>query len=136
MNLQERRDATEGTANRFLGHAFAFGRYDCGKMLIAHLRNMRHRPTIGPGGTWTSALGLKRFLARHGGSGAACLDGWGLIRIPPAAALIGDIVQVPGETEFGAFGISGGNGLLLGYHQDVEGVAWLRPSAFIAAWRV
>ena len=136
MNILERRDATQRTMDRFVGRPFAWGKYDCGKMLISHLREMNHRPTIGVGGTWCTPLGLKRFLARKGGSGAACLDGWGLPRIAPAEAWIGDVIEMPGEPPFGAFGVSIGNGRALAYYEEAEGAAVIQPLQFIAAWRL
>lgn len=136
MILIERRDATLRTMERFVGPAFDWGKYDCGKMLIAHLREMGHRPRIGAGGTWKTPLGLKRFLASHGGSGAACLDGWGLMRIAPAMAIVGDILEMPGEPPFGAFGICVGNARVMAYHEDTEGAAIIQPTDYVAAWRV
>ena len=134
MNLSERRDAVEATLARFAGRPFAFGVCDCGLMVIAHLKAMGW--PIRTGGTWKTALGLKRFLRRHGGSGAACIDGWGVPRIAPAMALIGDVVELPGETEFGSFGVAIGNGRVLAFHQDVDGAAILQPNdPPLAAWR-
>jgi hypothetical protein len=45
MNLIERRDATLRTWKKFDGHPFAWGKYDCGKLVISHLREMGHRPS-------------------------------------------------------------------------------------------
>jgi hypothetical protein len=136
VNLVERRDITERSIAAFAGKPLAHGSIDCGKLVIRHLRNMGHRPLIGPGGTWRNKAGLLRFLRRHGGSGAACLDGWGLPRIPPAAAIIGDILELPGEPPFSAFGIATGNGSVAAYHEDSDLLVYQRPSQFIAAWRV
>lgn len=137
MDLAARRDATRRTVERFAGHPFAWGQYDCGKMVIAHLRMMGRRPVLGPGGSWKSAIGLTRFLRRHGGSGAACLDEWmPHSRIIPAQAIIGDIVEMPGEEPFGAFGVCVGNGRVLAYHEDAEAAAIIQPGQYLAAWRV
>lgn len=137
MNLNKRRDATQQTLNRFVGQPFAIGRFDCGKMVISHLRAMGRRPRIGPGGTWQSMMGLHRFLRRHGGSGAACLDGWlPHSRISGASAIIGDIVQIPGEEPVGAFGVCVGNGRVLAYHEDAEGAAIIQPLQYLSAWRI
>lgn len=134
MNLAERRDATAKTLEAFAGKDFAFGQCDCGLMVIAHLKAMGWN--IKTGGAWKTALGLKRFLRRHGGTGSACIDGWGVPRIPPAAAVIGDIVEMEGETEFGSFGVAVGNGRVLAFHQDVIGAAIIQPvSPPLAAWR-
>ncbi len=124
---------TAATIDAFAPHAFAFGKHDCGKMVIGHLKAMGWK--ICTGGTWSTAIGLKRFLRRHGGSGAACIDGWGVPRIGAAYAIIGDIVEMAGEPPFGAFGVCVGNGRVLAYHEDAAGAAILQPSHLLAAWR-
>ena len=137
MDLAARRDATRRTVERFAGHPFAWGQYDCGKMVIAHLRMMGRRPVLGPGGSWKSAVGLARFLRRHGGSGAACLDEWmPHSRIIPAQAIIGDVVEMPGDSVGGTFGVCVGNGRVLAYHEDAEAAAIIQPGQYLAAWRV
>ncbi|MAN12108.1 MAG: hypothetical protein CMN63_06805 [Sphingobium sp.] len=137
MDLAARRDATRRTVERFAGHPFAWGQYDCGKMVIAHLRLMGRRPVLGPGGSWKSAVGLARFLRRHGGSGAACLDEWmPHSRIIPAQAIIGDVVEMPGDSVGGTFGVCVGNGRVLAYHEDAEAAAIIQPGQYLAAWRV
>lgn len=133
--MVKRAEATRATLDRYAGKPLIFGKDDCGKMLISHLREMGHRPLIGPGGTWKSLLGLRRFLARHGGSGADCLDQWGLLRITPASAVVGDIIEMPGEPPFGAFGVCLGNGRVLAWHEDAEGAAVIQPLQYVAAWR-
>ena len=49
----------------------------------------------------------------------------------PAAAVVGDIVELPGEPPFGALSVAVGNGRVLGYHQDAEGAEILQPTAFL-----
>lgn len=133
--ITDRRNATETTLNAFVGRPFEFGKYDCGLMVIDHVKRMGH--SISVGFTWSNAVGLKRFLNRNGGSGAACLDGWGLPRIPPAFAMMGDVVEIVGEPPFGAFGICIGNGRILAYHEDAEGACIIQPTdAPLNAWRL
>lgn len=135
MNLAERAEVTRSTLDRFAGKPFEFGVCDCGLLVISHLKAMGWK--IRTGGTWKSALALKRFLRRHGGTGAACIDGWGLPRIAPAMAIVGDIVEMQGETEFGSFGVCVGNGRVMAFHEDAEGVAIIQPTGLpiLSAWR-
>ncbi|MED5546134.1 MAG: hypothetical protein VYD90_12865 [Pseudomonadota bacterium] len=135
MNLVERVEVVNATIERFAGQPFEFGACDCGKMVIAHLKAMGWK--VRTGGTWKSALGLKRWLRKNGGTGAACIDGWGIPRIPPAARIVGDIVELEGETDFGSFGIAVGNGRVLAFHEDVIGAAIIQPKGLPikAAWR-
>lgn len=137
--MVRRGEAAQATFDQFIGKPLRYGRFDCGKMVIAHLRRMGHRPRIGAKGTWKSLLGLRRFIESHGGSGAACLDGWGLRRIAPAQAVIGDLVELPGEPPFGAFALCVGNGRVLAWseHEVTAGTcAVLQPLQIVAAWRV
>lgn len=135
MNLAERTEATRATLERFAGVPFDFGRCDCGLMTIAHLKRMGWKPKTGH--LWKSTNGARKWLKAHGGDFPAFLDSVGLQRIAPAAAIIGDVMQLCGEPPFGAFGIAVGNGRVLAFHEDVEGAAIIQPTGLpiIAAWR-
>lgn len=134
QSLVERQAVTQATLDRFAGKPFEWGSIDCGQMVIWHLKAMGWKITVGP--TWKTPIALKRFLNRRGGSGASCIDGWGVPRIPPASAIIGDIIEMEGEPPFGAFGVSLGNGRVLAFSEDVEGTAVLQPIIPpLAAWR-
>lgn len=133
MMLSERREATRQTLERFAGYPFAWGEYDCGRMVIHHLRLLGYQ--IDDGG-WTTPMGLRRWLTKQGGTGAACLDGWTGNRIEPARRIVGDIVQMPTALEIiGAFGIALGNGRVLAYLDGIDGAAVIQPHQFLAAWR-
>ena len=130
----DRVSITQKTLEKFVGRSFEFGKYDCGLMVVSHIKAMGWK--IRTGGTWSTAVGLQRFLRRHGGTGAACIDGWGIPRITPAMSIVGDVVELPGEPPFGAFGICLGNGRVLAYHEDVEGAAVIQPTEYVTAWRL
>lgn len=137
LDILQRQKITEQTALKFGDGPFEWGRRDCGKLVIHHIKAMGH--AIQTGGTWTTLTGLMRFLRRHGGSGAACLDQWGLTRIPPAYAIVGDVVQIEdADSPTGAFGIVFGNGRVVAYMEGVESLAVVQPlpGKICAAWRV
>jgi len=135
MHLNDRSALVKATLEHFGAHPFEWGKFDCGKMVIHHVKGAGHAARTG--GSWATPVGLARFLRRHGGSGAACLDGWGLQRIPPAYALLGDVVEIDGgEPPFGAFGIAVGNGRVMAYHEAHDGLTILQPSKLVAAWRI
>jgi hypothetical protein len=135
--LIERRDAAQATLDRFRVRPFAFGSADCVQMLAFHLRQLGYTVLLSKGGQYRTALGAKRSLKRAGfDSVAAALDGQGLEAITPAAALVGDIVQGPGDDGFGAFGIYLGNGRIVGFHQAIAGADVLQPIHLDRAWRV
>lgn len=134
--LLRRVEAAQTTVDRFKGRRFRFGTNDCARMVAFHLRQLGLSVRLAKAGSYRSRLGATRALRRLGhDSLAAALDGHGLLRIAPAAAVVGDIVELPGEPPFGALSVAVGNGRVLGYHQDCAGAEILQPTAFVAAWR-
>lgn len=135
--MEVRRRATQATADRFRDQPFAWGKNDCVRMVAFHLRKLGYRPKLAKAGSYSSALGAKRALARSGFKTIAeALDALGLERIAPAMALLGDIVQMPGDSGFDALGISLGGRSLLGYHEDLPGAGSLKIIEAVAVWRV
>lgn len=137
IEMIRRQQAAQATVDRFKGQPWQLGKNDCVRMAAFALRKMGHRPKLGKAGTYTTGAGALRALKRAGfNSLAEALDALGLARIPPAAALPGDIIMIPGEAPLdGALTVAVGNGRVLGYHEDATGAEVLHPVAFIAAWR-
>jgi cell wall-associated NlpC family hydrolase len=135
-NIRQRVKAAQRTLDKFKEVPFEWGRHDCGQMIFYHLRRLGRRVSFAPAGSYDSALGAKRVLQAAGvGTLPALLDKWGLPRIAPAAALPGDLVQMPGDDTIGAMTIYVGNGRVLGYHEAVEGAVVMQPVEMVAAWR-
>lgn len=135
--MLQRVAAAQATVDRFKGRPFRFGTNDCARMVAFHLRQVGRPVRLAKAGSYRSSLGAARALRQLGyASLAAALDGHGLSRIAPAAAVVGDIVELPGEPPFGALSVAVGNGRVLGYHQDTAGAEILQPTAFVAAWRL
>lgn len=129
--------AAQATVDRFKGRPFRFGTNDCARLVAFHLKQLGLPLRLAKAGSYRSPLGATRALRRFGyDSLAAALDGHGLTRIAPAAAVVGDIVELPGEPLFGALSVAVGNGRVLGYHEDAAGAEILQPTAFVTAWRV
>lgn len=129
--------AAQATVDRFKGRPFRFGTNDCARMVAFHLKQVGLPVRLAKAGSYRSPLGASRALRRLGyDSLAAALDAQGLGRIAPASAVVGDIIELPGEPPFGALSVAVGNGRVLGYHQDTAGAEILQPTAFVAAWRV
>lgn len=135
--LTRRRDAAQATLDKFRDQPFKWGVRDCSRVVAHHLRLMGHSVRLPPAGSYGSLLGAKRKLRDAGyASLAEALDAMGFERIAPAAALVGDIIQWPSETELDALAVMLTNGRIAAYHQDALGLAVLQPVEFIAAWRV
>lgn len=129
--------ATQATLDRFKSAQFAFGKNDCARIVAFHLRKMGVAVRLAKAGSYTSALGARRALARTGfASLAAALDAHGLLRIPPAAAIVGDIIELPGAGSFGSLVVCVGNGRVIGYHELASGAIVMQPLVFVAAWQV
>lgn len=132
--------AAQATLDRWKGVPFALGRADCARMVAFHLRQLGLRVRVGKAGAYASPLSARRALIRAGfASLPDALDQHGLPRIPPAAAIAGDVLQLPADDDEGADGIGAlcvalGNGRVLGWHPDAEGAVVMQPGAFEAAW--
>lgn len=128
---------TQATFDRFKDAPFKLGKNDCARMVAFHLRAMGVRVRLAKAGSYTTALAARRALKRAGfASLSDALDCHGLLRVPPASAMVGDVVALPAADDFGALTISLGNGRVLGYHEAAEGAVAMQPSEFVAAWRV
>ena len=138
MSLVARVNATNKTMAKYKGRAFDWqNKATCLHLARTQLRNMGHKPpTIPP---FTSAVGAKRAMKAKGYETLADIfDSLGLVRIAPAAMLVGDLAMLPGEDGFDAIVISAG-GKLLGWH----GADLSRPTSIgeavahvTVAWRL
>ncbi len=129
--------AAQATLDRFKGVPLRLGRNDCARMVAYHLRKLGHRMKLPASGSYASARSARREMAKLGhASLEAALDSFGFERIAPAAAIAGDVVMLPGDTDLGALTVAMGNGRLCGYHQDAAGAVVLQPFEFLAAWRI
>lgn len=133
-------DAAQATLNRFKDQPFAWGRYDCAKMVAFHLRKLGHQIGISKAGSYSTALGARRALNRLGWSSLSYgLDEvLHLERIAPARLVVGDIIQMPSESNTDALAIALGNGRAFAYHEDEAGAIVVQPviESIVAAWRV
>lgn len=136
--MLRRQRAAQATVDRFRGVPFAYGKNDCARLAAFALRQMGYKPGLAKAGSYSSALGATRALKRLGHDDlASVLDGLGLLRIPPIAALPGDLVMLPGEGPFGgALAVAVGNGRVLSYHEDLDGAEIVQPIEYVAAWAV
>jgi len=111
--------------------------HHCVRMVAEHLRRLGHKPPLAKAGQFKTPLGGRGALKRLGvASIGEALDKMGFERIPPAAALVGDVIEIPGEPPFGALTVALGFGRVLGWHEDTEGAVVLQPIEYVTAWRI
>ena len=84
-----------------------------------------------------SALGARKALEAKGWDSLTAMMDSVLPGIAPAEALVGDVVEMPGESEaFSALCVVVGNGRVMGYFEGEAGLAVLQPVASpVRAWR-
>lgn len=139
--IERRVAATEATLARFRDQPFAWGRHDCARMVMFHVRQLGWKPRVAKAGSYSTALGARRALARAGfDSLAAAIDAHGLPRIAPARVLVGDLILSATDEEqnhgIDVVGIALGNGRVLGWHTEADGATALQPLEILAAWQV
>jgi hypothetical protein len=135
--LHLRAEVTQATLDRFVGKPLIFGSADCAQMIARHLRAMGHRVLLSKGGRYQSARGALRAIRRAGYDNLTeALDAMGLERIPPAAAITGDIISLPTDAELECLMIVLGNGRALGWVDGVPGAAVVQPVMYENGWRV
>jgi hypothetical protein len=136
--MERRVAAAQKTVDRFKDQPFQWGRFDCFQLVAFHCRvagrPLKAAPKIGRYASLLTGVKRLRKLGYH--DIPALLDGV-FERIAPAAALAGDIIQMPSEDDdVGGVTVCVGNGRVIGYHEDVVGACILQPLEMKAAWRV
>lgn len=132
-----RRLAAQATLDEFKDKPFRLGERDCVRMAAAHLRRLGYQVKLPPKGAYRTVRTARKALADRGFADlCAAVDAHGLERIPPAAAVVGDIIACPGANELGpALHVALGNGRTVAYHEDLVGAGVLQPLEYVAAWR-
>lgn len=137
--LIRRAGAAEATLAQWRARPLRLGSADCVRMAASHLRRLGYRVKLPAAGSYRTVRGALAALHRAGHDTVQhALDALGLVRIVPAAAIVGDIVELECELPgLPALTIALGNGRVAGWHPDAPaGVTVLQPTATIAAWRV
>lgn len=138
--MVRRRDAAQATLDKFRSKPMRLGTRDCLRMMAHHLRLLGYSVRLPPAGSYKTVRGALRKLRELGHESLpAAIDSLGLPRITAAAAIVGDIVQVPWieaeDDPLCALMILLGNGRAVGYHQDAAGAEVLQPLTIVSAWR-
>src|SRR3546814_6108937 len=95
--IERRHAATEATLAKYRDQPFKWGRYDCARVIAHQAKKLGHKVSLAKAGSYSSALGAKRALAKVGyATLSEALDAH-LPRIAPASALLGDIIEIEGD---------------------------------------
>lgn len=136
-DLRQRAAAAQETKDAAKDKRFKLGKQDCFLMVRAHLVRMGAAVAeFGNVGSYHSPTGARRKLQRAGYADLHAAMDAHFVRIPPAAALIGDVIALEGEEGVGALTVYLGNGRVLGFHETSEFACILQPNAYEAAWRI
>lgn len=132
-DLVRRDRALQKTVARYRDRPIDFRRFDCIKMLRAHLAALGHRglPEIP---AYRTAEGALKALRKAGFETIGDLLDSILPRIPAARALPGDVILLQGDGPLDCVTISLG-AKVMGWHGDHEACVNMIPLAIKGAWR-
>ena len=136
FTLQERAAALQATKDHFDGHAFAWGRWDCARLLADYFERLGAPWPLDRIGPYSSATGAVRFLQRLGFESMGDVMASRLSPIPPAFAWLGDIIEFESEHVTGCLGIALGNNSVYCYVPDCDEPRSARIIEPKRAWRV
>lgn len=130
--------ATQATADRFKDKPFAWGKYDCSRLVAYHLKQFGHSVSLSKYGSYSSAIGARRVLEKAGYKTLSdVMADLGLYEIAPAFATLGDVVELEGDSPLGALTVMLNNGRVLGWNEAAEGCVVLQPTEPpLRAWKV
>ncbi|WP_453978548.1 DUF6950 family protein [Brevundimonas sp. Marseille-Q4549] len=138
--MLKRAAATQACMDRFAYKPVEPGVRDCGKLAAHALHKQGRSAKLLNASKHRSWRGALAYLKRTGfASLVELIDAMELQRIPPAAALPGDIIAMPTD-EANGFGCSLAvaleNGRVLGLNPATNLIEPMIPHLFVCAWRV
>lgn len=119
--LQAKVAAAQARLDAFKDRPFSWGEFDCARLVAPLLRDLGYKPGLARAGSYGTEARALRGLRKAGFKTLAdALDDIGLIRIPPAATVAGDIVGLPADDRWGeSLALALGNGRLLAVKDGV-----------------
>jgi hypothetical protein len=140
--LVVRQRATQTLLDNWKDKSFVLGERDCVRLVADHLRRCGYKIKAPAKGSYRTFFSAIRKLKEAGHDSLSdALDSLGLERVTPAATILGDIIELPGEDDtgersaLGAMTVALGNGRVLGFY-DGHGCVVMQPLEYEAAWRV
>lgn len=139
MNPMLRRQAAvQACMDRFDGLTIEPGVRDCGKLAAHALHKQGRSAKLLNGSRHKTWAGATKYLRQNDFATLMDLiDAMGLERIPPAAALPGDLIAMPSDDAFGcSLAVALDNGRILGLNAATNRIEPMVPHLFVCAWRV
>lgn len=134
-DLIQRMELTEETRQRFFGKRFSWGTCDCAKIAAFHARRFGWKvPTTGEYRSYRTARQAIKKLGFD--TIPEVVAAIGMKEIPPAYAMVGDIVSFASDADIGAVGIVIGNNNMLAFHESVETAAIISMGMIDKAWSI
>lgn len=134
--MLKRREVAQETLAHFAAKPFSWkDGATCVHLVRKQLVGMGHRPP--PVRIFRSALSAKKALQAKGWANLAEMMDSLLPAIPPARAIVGDIVEMPSDDEtLGALAVVVGNGRIMGYLGEGDMLTVMQPAVVpMGAWR-
>lgn len=113
--------AAQATLDAWKDRTFKWGEADCCRLVAYCLRELGYNPGLSRFGRYSTPAGAARAIRRRGFADTVdVIDGFGFVRIPPAAAVAADILgfRHPEMGELAGLGIALGNGRMLAFLAD------------------
>lgn len=90
--MLRRQEATQATVDAYQRQPLELGKRDCARMTASHLKRLGHAVSLAKAGGYSTPIGAARALRKIGCRDLGeALDQLGLVRIPPARAVMGDV---------------------------------------------
>ncbi len=119
LNLIDRVTATQTTIDTYHERPFEWGQADCARLAAHHLHTLGLNTRLDEARGYSTELGAKRALKKLGANSMEDLaDAMGFDRIPPASAIVGDLIGFPGGregAEWTALGVHVGGDRIMGF---------------------
>jgi uncharacterized protein YfaT (DUF1175 family) len=134
---------TQAALDKFKGQPFAWGRADCARLAVFVAKAAGHKVSLARFGHYSTERAARAALRSQGlHSMVEAIDSFKLLtRIPPLAALPGDLIAFPAEDDgWQGVTVALGNSRVLGFTEAApEGACSIiqaRLALALAAWRI
>jgi hypothetical protein len=125
----EKRAVTQEVLDDYRDKPLVWGAKDCARMIAPVLQRAGYKPGLSRAGFYKTEAAALRGMRKAGYKDLAeWLDDIGLMRIPPAAAVAGDVIGFPAAPPWTwALSLALGNGRILGPHPEEGRFKVLQP---------